>query len=78
MLSFLTYKDATEQLEIIVDNKGIDDLIKYLKFIKEKNDHIHLLIDTELDNYSIPKGRENIVSCAKKVTIYFEDRGKND
>jgi hypothetical protein len=78
MLSFITYKIATEQLEIIADEKGIDDLIKYLNYVKENKDHVHLVIDTELDTYAIPKERERIVSFAKKVTIYYEREGKID
>jgi len=74
MLSFITYKNAPEQLEIIVDNKGIEDLIRYLKSVKENGDHIHLVIDSELDKYPIPKERGDLVSYAKKVTIYNEDR----
>lgn len=78
MLSFVTYKNIPEQLEIIVDKQGVEDLISYLKNVMEKKDHLHLIIDTELDKYSIPEGREEILSYARKVTIYFEVANKED
>ena len=74
MLSFISYKRAHEQLEIIVDDKGIDELIDYLESVKEDKDHLHLTIGTELDDYDIPEGRENILTTAKKVTIYYEPK----
>lgn len=77
MLSFITYKNAVEQLEIIVDDQGVDDLIDYLKYIKAKKDHMHLIIDAELDRYSIPKEKEENIFYAKKVTIFYEDSSKN-
>ena len=77
MLSFITYKNVIEQLEIIVDEQGVDDLIDYLKYVKDKKDHMHLIIDTELDKYPIPKEKEGSIFYAKKVTIFYEDPHNN-
>ncbi|MDR1876330.1 MAG: hypothetical protein LBQ84_01755 [Flavobacteriaceae bacterium] len=44
MLSFITYKDLPEQIEIVADRQGIEELIQYLKEIKRDKDHMHLLI----------------------------------
>lgn len=48
MLSFITYRDAIEQVEIIADEQGIDELISYLNYIKVNKDHMHLTIGSEL------------------------------
>ncbi|WP_400191102.1 hypothetical protein [Hymenobacter sp. B81] len=53
MLSFITYRQAPEQVEIVVDAVGIDELISYLESIKSQKDHMHLIIDSELDDYPL-------------------------
>lgn len=72
MLSFITYKDAIEQVEIVADAKGIDQLIDYLKFVKESQDHMHLNIDAEIEPYPIPPERSDKTIYAKHVRIEFE------
>lgn len=73
MLSFITFTDAPEQLEIIVDEQGINDLITYLEDIKKQKDHIHLTIDTELNQYPIGKAREGKSLSAKQVRLQYAE-----
>ena len=71
MLSFITFKDAPEQLEIVADEAGIDELIQYLEGIKRDKNHMHLIIDTELDAYPIGKEFEHKTFYAKHVRLEF-------
>jgi len=73
MLSFITYTRSTDQIEIIADQVGIDDLINYLEGIKEEKDHMHLIIDSEINNYPILKERENEVIIIKHVRLQYAD-----
>jgi hypothetical protein len=73
MLSFITYKNAPEQLEIVADEVGINELISYLEGIKRDKDHMHLVIDTELDFYPIGKEEQNEVFFAKHVRLEYND-----
>lgn len=73
MLSFITYKNLPEQLEIIADDEGLQELIDYLKSVKSNKDHLHLTLGSELDPYPIPKDREEIISFAKYVRLEYED-----
>ncbi len=70
MLSFITYKNLPEQLEIVADEDGIDDLIHYLQSVKKSKDHMHLIIDTEINRYPLPSNRED-VTYAKSVRLEF-------
>ena len=58
-------------MEIVADEAGIDELIQYLEGIKRDKDHMHLIIDTELDAYPIEEGFEHKVFCAKHVRLEF-------
>lgn len=71
MITILTFKDAQEEIEILVDNQGVSDLIDYLEYVKELTDHIHLTIDTELDRIEIPNSRIGKSLIAKHATIEF-------
>lgn len=71
MLSFLTFTDAPEQLEIIGDEQGIDELIDYLKFIKKNKDHMHLVVGTELNEYKIIGERKGKTISAKHVRLEY-------
>lgn len=71
MLSFITYVDAPNQLEIIGDDQGIEDLIGYLKEVQMKKDHLHLAIGTELNSYPIEGNRKGKTLIAKQVRIEF-------
>ena len=73
MLSFILYKNGVEQLEIIADNQGIDDLIHYLESIKVQKDHMHLIIGSEINEFPINYNRKDIVTFAKHVRIEYED-----
>lgn len=73
MLSFITFKDAPEQLEIVADDKGLQELIDYLKEIKKDKDHMHLTIDTELNPYPILGERKEKTLFAKQVRLEYND-----
>jgi len=73
MLSFITFNDAPEQLEIVADDKGIDELILYLKDIKKNKDHMHLTLGNELEAIPIYEERKGKTLIAKHVRLeYFE------
>lgn len=78
MLSFITYKDAPEELEIIFDSDGADDLIQYLQGVKEQKDHMHLVIDTELNPYPIMNEKKEEVFYAKYVRIEYAEKKEWD
>lgn len=69
MLSFITYKDAIEQVEIVADAEGIDQLIDCLEFVKKSKDHVHLNIDSELDPFEMTENRIGLTFYAKHVRI---------
>lgn len=71
MLSFITYKQVPEQIEILFDEKGLEDLILYLQSLKQTQDHMHLLIGNELDNYEVLPERDNIICSVKHVRLEF-------
>lgn len=73
MLSFITFIDAPEQLEIVADNKGIEELISYLEEIKKNNDHTHLIIDSEIDPFPITGNRKGKTLFAKHVRLEHLD-----
>lgn len=73
MLSFITFKDAPEQLEIIADEIGLQDLIDYLESIKKSKDHMHLTIQSEIDPYKIEGKRNGLTFYAKHVRLEFLD-----
>lgn len=78
MLSFVTYKDAIQQVEIIADETGIDELIQYLQFVKKSKDHMHLIIDSELDPIEIKGDRINKTHYAKHVRIEYLKAGSEE
>lgn len=71
MLSFINSALAPEQVEIEVDSDGIRELIDYLQFVERSKDHIHLTVGTELNQVSIPKGRQSLFINVKSVTIKY-------
>ncbi len=74
MLSFITFKDAPEQLEIVADSKGIEELIGYLNDINNCKDHIHLILGNELEEVAICEERKGKTLIAKHVRIeYFNE-----
>lgn len=73
MLVFVSFPSAPEQIEIVADAQGIDDLILYLNSIKKNKDHMHLTIGTELDNYPLSNDVDHNISILKSVKLeYFE------
>ena len=73
MLSFITYKDAPEQVEIVGDEEGLSQLISYLEEIRSGRDHMHLVIDTELSPYPITGTRRGKTMYAKHVRLEFAE-----
>lgn len=69
MLSFITFEDSIEQVEILFDEEGVDELISYLNYVKNSKDHLHLNIDTELDPAEITGERVGKSFYAKYVRI---------
>jgi len=72
MLSFIGYTDAKEQIEIVADEQGIDDLILYLQGIKEGRDHMHLIINSEIDSYPVSNPKTE-VTVIKHVRLEYAD-----
>ncbi len=73
MISFITYKDAIEQVEIVADEQGIDELISYLQGIKKQKDHMHLIIDSEINPYPISKKMKGKTFYAKHVRLEYAE-----
>jgi len=71
MISVITYKNAPEEIEIIADDRGVDDLMLYLKGIKEDKDHMHLVIDSEIDKYPIPQERKDQITIIEHIRLQF-------
>lgn len=76
MLSFITYKQVPEQLEILFDEKGIEDMILYLQSLKKMKDHIHLSVGNELDNYEVLPERNSIVCSVKYVRLEYIEKSQ--
>ena len=76
MISFITYKNIPEQVEIVLDDQGIEDLISYLEEIRKTKDHFHLTIDTELDNYPVAESMQKKTINAKSVRLEFAETVK--
>jgi len=70
MLSFIGYTDAKEQIEIVADEQGIDDLILYLQGIKQGKDHMHLIIDSEIETYPVSNSKTG-VTVIKHVRLEY-------
>lgn len=73
MLSFITYKEVPEQLEIIGDSEGLQELIDYLIAIQDSKDHMHLTIDSEINPYPISEKMKGTTSFAKHVRLEYND-----
>jgi hypothetical protein len=71
MLSFISYNNSKDQIEIIADQHGIEDLILYLKAIKKDKDHMHLIIDGEINNYPIIEERKDQVIIIQQVRLQY-------
>jgi hypothetical protein len=41
---------SKEGVEIYLDANGVDELIRYLNFIKNNQDHCHLVVGNELED----------------------------
>ena len=48
-------------------------MIDYLKFVKDSKDHMHLIIDCEIDPYPIAEKMKDVTTFAKSVRIEFNE-----
>lgn len=74
MLSFITYIDEPDQVEIVADESGIDELISYLEDIKNDKDHMHLILGNELDPYPIGALCKGKTFFANHVRLEFSEK----
>ncbi len=74
MLTFINFTQAPEQIEIEADETGINDLIDSLNYVLKSKGHIHLTIDTELNEATISENRKSIIKTVKSVTIRYLDQ----
>ena len=77
MLSFITYKNVPEQIEILLDETGIDDMILYLTSLKRTKDHLHLIVGNELDSYAVLPDQEPIICSVKHVRLEYMQEDKS-
>ena len=73
MLSFITYKNIPEQIEIVGDSQGIQELIDYLEPVKNSKDHMHLIIDSEINYFPIAEKMKGVTTYAKQVLLQFNE-----
>jgi len=73
MISVITYKNIPEQIEIVADEQGIDELIDYLESVKKSKDHMHLIIDCEIDEYPIAEKMKDVTTYAKSMKLEFNE-----
>jgi hypothetical protein len=71
MLSFITFKDAPEQIEIVADERGLQELIDYLTFLKKSKDHMHLTIDNEINAFRSNNERKGKTLYSKSVRLEY-------
>ncbi|HEV7332741.1 MAG TPA: hypothetical protein VGN63_17005 [Flavisolibacter sp.] len=62
---------APDQIEIIADDSGVDDLILYLQSIKKDKDHMHLIIDSEINAFPIEEEQKEKVIIIKHVRLQY-------
>ena len=62
--------EEREGIEIFVDEQGIDEMQRYLQFIRAKKDHMHLLAGGELSEILVNSQNERIKHAK---LIYCED-----
>jgi hypothetical protein len=66
MIQFEIEKDK-QSVEVYLNSAGIDELIRYLNFIKENQGHYHLIIGNELSESLI--NTNNVI--VKHVNLIF-------
>jgi len=67
---------APEEVEIVADNQGIDDLIFYLQGIKSGRDHMHLSIDSEINSYPVPNQHKEKIVIVRQVLLEYEETNR--
>jgi hypothetical protein len=76
MLKFILSKGAPEEIEVLFDDAGAEALKEYIDWVIKHRDHMHLLIDGELDPVS-PTPPEGLnVFHAKHVRLGYEKASK--
>lgn len=64
---------SNEGIELYIDANGINDLIRYLNFIKNNDDSYHLLIGNELDD-QLYQVDNKLVKHVKLIYLNDEDK----
>ncbi len=66
MISFELNSNQTG-IDVFLDKDGVDELIEYLNFIKNNDEHFHLLIGHELEENPI----EEANTIIKQVNLVY-------
>ena len=59
---------SKEGIEVYLDDNGINELIRYLNFIKDNQDHYHLVVGNELDE-ELNQDNNKLVKHVKLVYV---------
>lgn len=76
MFSIIIDKEVPEDIDILLDDSGIEELINYLKFIQKEKDHMHLVVGNELDVYPIVEKIKEEVINVKHARLQYMDSKK--
>jgi 16S rRNA G527 N7-methylase RsmG len=69
MISF-EIDESKEGIEVYLDEKGIEELISYLNYIKKENEHMHLTGGNELNENILREGNKII----KHVKLIYSEK----
>ena len=59
---------SNEGVEILLDSRGVDELINYLHFIKDNQENFHLVAGNEL-NEEASQNKNEIIKHVKLVYV---------
>lgn len=65
MISF-EIDEKNEGVEIYLDEQGVDELVRYLNYIKKEHEHMHLISGNEL-NENILQEKNKIIKHVKLI-----------
>lgn len=72
MISFESEK-SINNIYLLIDKEGIDDLIGYLNYIKHNNESFHLVLGNEIEENPIIKGNSAV---GHVKLIYLDEQDK--
>jgi len=75
MLKFILSKRAPEEIEVLFDESGAQSLKEYIDWVLKSRDHMHLVIDGEIDPISPPPIEGANVFHAKHVRLEYVKSG---